>query len=444
MKREVPEAVITLIDRTKNLAADAGFLVKRPVKAGRKRQRSHERICERAKTAQAQGVALSEPRPAAPSFLWRKIGIAFGALALAAGVIATMWPADTPLASSAPAKTRDMSVTNNAPSLETLLAMTDEEMAGLGLAQVNLLCSEGLPGCGSTASARCLQMLDGITSRVWEETNRHFHRYTSAPSDFENSEACYRIVVMNSVIAEDFGLRYNPQKIAAPSVETLQDRSFFQSADDIFLSGLLGSHRMGTCSSMPVLCVAVGRRLGYPLKLATAKAHLFFRWEDAAEKRNFECTNGIVCHPDSHYRQWPFPITDAEAQQGHYLHSLTPRQELAVFLSLRGQVLLANGKIEKAIAAHKQASELHPGHPDYEAGLAVAMARQTASERNISALSSDPFAEIRDIQAHNARNARLPGHPMAFPAMPFSDPMLGPPITGPGVSLHAPNFHHPH
>ena len=29
----------------------------------------------------------------------------------------------------------------------------------------------------------------------------------------------------------------------------------------------------GTCSSLPVLQVAVGRRLGYPLKLVTTKGH---------------------------------------------------------------------------------------------------------------------------------------------------------------------------
>jgi hypothetical protein len=46
----------------------------------------------------------------------------------------------------------------------------------------------------------------------------------------------------------------------------------------LFLHGLTQG-RGGTCLSMPVAYVAVGRRLGYPLKLVTAKGHLFARWE---------------------------------------------------------------------------------------------------------------------------------------------------------------------
>jgi hypothetical protein len=48
----------------------------------------------------------------------------------------------------------------------------------------------------------------------------------------------------------------------------------------------LGQRRMGTCSSMPVLYVTLGRRLGYPVKLVTAKAHLFVRWEQTGERFN--------------------------------------------------------------------------------------------------------------------------------------------------------------
>lgn len=63
---------------------------------------------------------------------------------------------------------------------------------------------------------------------------------------------------------------------------------------------LLGGR--GTCSSLPPLYVAIGRRLGYPLKLVKSFAHLFARWDNGAGERfNIECTaRQFVSHPDEY------------------------------------------------------------------------------------------------------------------------------------------------
>jgi hypothetical protein len=83
-----------------------------------------------------------------------------------------------------------------------------------------------------------------------------------------------------------------------------------------------------------VFYVAVGRRLGYPLFLVTTRNHLFVRWEEGETKLNVEATaRGFVTYDDAHYRQWPFPVTEAEIQANRYLKSLTPPEELACFWS---------------------------------------------------------------------------------------------------------------
>jgi hypothetical protein len=166
---------------------------------------------------------------------------------------------------------------------------------------------------------------------------------------------------------------------------------------------------------MPVLYVAVGRRLGYPLKLVGAKGHLFFRWEDGKERRNFECTNGVSCPDDDHYKKWPFPIGDEEVQRGWYLRSLTPREELAGFLQTRASVLRYHGRATEALLAQTQAVLLQPGHPDLQMGLAIAMGQQSASfassggspvlAPNFLAMPNDPMADIRQVEAINAANA---------------------------------------
>lgn len=91
---------------------------------------------------------------------------------------------------------------------------------------------------------------------------------------------------------------------------------------------------------MPVLVVAIGRRLGYPLKLVRTKAHLFARWDAPGERFNVEVTGrGWNPHPDSHYREFPFPFTKEEEQANRYLESLSAAETLATFLGVRAACL---------------------------------------------------------------------------------------------------------
>ena len=99
---------------------------------------------------------------------------------------------------------------------------------------------------------------------------------------------------------------------------------------------------------MPVLYVAIGRRLGYPLRLATTKSHLFIRWEGAGERFDLEATGkGMNRDDDEHFKQWPYPVTEEEIQADGYLKSLTPVEELALFLSLRGHCLKEAGRMSR-------------------------------------------------------------------------------------------------
>lgn len=118
----------------------------------------------------------------------------------------------------------------------------------------------------------------------------------------------------------------------------------------------------GTCASMPVMYVAIGRRLGYPMKLVDAKEHLFCRWEDGKERFNIDgATNGGVDYPeDSYYRTWPKPISDAEMATGVFLHSRSPTEELAGFMHSRGMCLDANNRLPEARAAFAEAHRLEP------------------------------------------------------------------------------------
>jgi hypothetical protein len=177
------------------------------------------------------------------------------------------------------------------------------------------------------------------------------------PEKFKNSEAKFRVLLLISVVRQDFGVHYNDRG---------ERNCDFSNAKNAFLHGMIDDTNGGTCASMAVMYVAVGRRLGYPMKLVLAKTHIFARWEDpkSGERFNIEGTNPrFDDHHDSYYQNWPYPITDAELKQGWYLKPLTPAEELAVFLQNRACCLMDNARYAEALVAYTASYRLAPQNP---------------------------------------------------------------------------------
>lgn len=204
--------------------------------------------------------------------------------------------------------------------------------------------------------------------RVRSETSRELHKFRRSPGDYNNSEAYFRVLMMVTVLQQDCGVRYR-----AGETDPRDSR-------DLFLHGVLDPAHGGTCASMPVLYVAVGRKLGYPLKLVAAKAHLFARWDDGKERFNIEATNqGLNTFDDDYYKKWPLPMSASEEK--YYLKSMTPDQEKATFLALRGDCLDANGRYAESLDAYTKASQLDPEFKPYLAAIADLRKKMTPKAR---------------------------------------------------------------
>jgi hypothetical protein len=213
-------------------------------------------------------------------------------------------------------------------SLSALLALPVADLQPVDVARMNLLCAQGLPGSEDLDLNHSLAVLDEMAARVRSETERHFYRFQRSPAEFENSEGFFRMILLAVVLDEDFGVHYAPGKRGTAAEARIAD-GFFADAHDVFLHGLTGPRHSGTCSSLPVLQVAVGRRLGYPLKLVTTKGHLFVRWEDARERFNIEAAGeGVNRFSDDYYRHWPLEVTEEDIRaEGYEARSQGDRKE---------------------------------------------------------------------------------------------------------------------
>lgn len=147
------------------------------------------------------------------------------------------------------------------PGLRALLTLAPQALAANDIAAVNLACAEGLPGAENVEVNQVLEELAAMAAQVRKETDRHLYRFRRNPTEFENSEGFFRMVMLAVVLAEDYGVHYAPGKRGTAAQARMGD-GFFADARDVFLVGLAGQRRAGTCSSLPVLYVAVGRRLG--------------------------------------------------------------------------------------------------------------------------------------------------------------------------------------
>jgi hypothetical protein len=248
----------------------------------------------------------------------------------------------------------------------SLLRLSDTELGRLDIAVINLACAVGLPGADRIDFAGCLRTLDAWTATVKRWTDAAYAEFFRPnPGEFQNSEPYFRIVALVTALQRHCGVKYDPSKVG------LGPEAPFE-FDEQFIHGVIQGPG-GTCATLPLVYACLGRRLGYPIRLAAAKRHLFCRWEDptTGERLNIEgAGDGFGVFPDDHYRRWPVPIEDAGEETAFgYIKSWTPRQELANFVAQRGFVLTDHHLYGEAIETFVLASELDAEHAIYPATI---------------------------------------------------------------------------
>jgi|GEM_PF-1159977 len=306
-------------------------------------------------------------------------------------------------------------------TLDELINLSDEDLAKVDIATMNLVCTEGLPGSQRVDRKALLAKLDLWAGYVAYETERHRYRFEQNPEEYNHSWGEFAMLMMAMTLQQDLGVRYNPDQITPEDDPTGFD---FTRSQDLFINGLLNGTG-GTCTSMPVLYIAVGRRLGYPLKLVTAVDHSFLRWDDpeTGERFNIEGTSrGYGSYSDDHYRSWPREWGDDE-RRSNYLESLTPRQELAVFLTTRGDNLFFSGRLRDSLRCYDIACKMSPRNysANYQykqtLGIIKKLAERLRAER--AAREAEEFFQQHERRRRCDPRLFVPG----IPAIPTAHPV---------------------
>jgi hypothetical protein len=275
-----------------------------------------------------------------------------------------------------------------------LCALCEADIAKVDVAAMNLVCAGGLAGGPAQEIEHYLDWLDEAARTVKLETERNYFQFLENPQAFEFSQARFCAVSLVTILQRRCGVQYNPKWRTITPDASIPDQ-FGLDASDVFVHAIIDGIG-GTCGSLPAIYVAIGRRLGYPLKLVKAARHLYVRWDDPhgrlwfhPDRFNVEATGpGVHFLPDEHYRHWPHPLLDEDVESGIFLKSLTPQEELAEFLATRGYCLFANGRVHEAMDAFSQASQLAPHNRHFAASYRALRLHLTMHQRSHSFLNA--------------------------------------------------------
>ena len=123
----------------------------------------------------------------------------------------------------------------------------------MDIGELNLNLARGLPAQKRWMSSR--------TSVIWTPGPKSWPprptvgcQDSVAPAEFDGSLPKFRMLALVTVLQRNLGVRYDPA-CREGAYCAFDPRT-------LFLHGLLDGHG-GTCATMPVLYVAIGRRLGY-------------------------------------------------------------------------------------------------------------------------------------------------------------------------------------
>jgi regulator of sirC expression with transglutaminase-like and TPR domain len=267
--------------------------------------------------------------------------------------------------------------------LEALASLPEEQ---IDIGQMALvLATEAYPGLDVKRYGAQLDRLVGEIRRFTEQMRS---RTASA------AEPDYLIRAMNTYLYKRLGFHYDRDDMYAVQ---LKNR---------YLNGVLDT-KSGSCTTLPLLYLALAQRLGYPVVPVAAPQHLFCRYRlPDGTYQNVEATAG-GWSPDEDYIQ-SMEIPERGLKNGAYLENMTYRQLLGDLIIENGSLWARQGDFVRAIRYYELGLRLNPKAAEAYRMLGAAY-RQLAREyhrmaSDLPSIINQPAIELtRQIYAKNSR-----------------------------------------
>lgn len=421
----------------------------------------------------AKQLGVAERATVEPSKRWLPrlvamlVPFAFGAILTAGGFI--LYPKATGSAST-PARWSYNSPDAGHRTVAQLMALPDAELEKVDVIEMSVAVAREIPGCENLDYQHYRQIVDGWADDVRRWMAAAEGNFQKSPKEWRNDINFFRLGLLATYLTRERGIRYH-EKYSQDQKEGRNSKYLEPGA--VLVHGLIDTLR-GTCSNMPVLHVAIGRRLGLPVSLAAVGPHYVCRYDDGKVHYNIEATYtgpGFVSDSDDDYIKHD-GLPQKAVTTGSDFRSLTAREMLGVFVGMRARYYWDTNQYDRADRDYTLAKVLYPNHrycfresiraivwrgeqlfEPYETGHPATMAEWLASmylrsPQSPTAMTRAPYEpptagrapsfDVDQINAMNRANMQpqMPGMPQPItPGMPpqYRPPTYGPQVPQPGM-----------
>lgn len=261
-----------------------------------------------------------------------------------------------------------------------LAGMSDKALARLDPLVMNLIVARGIPGLESLDIPKYAKTVDEWASTI-DKANKAAERFSKEEATYKVSREFWMAGGMAVMLAGPrFGIAYTSEHLDESKPEQQ------------FAHGIIDDKR-GTCATMPVLYMAIGHRLGWPIKGVVSRDHMWARWDDGkrgGQRFNLDATNAdsngadgsFASLTDQEYADW-LKTAPEFIQSGSDMTSLTARQLLGVFLQSRAGYWRAQGN------RIRQREDLALAVQCFPQNIDIRMCYESALR------GPDPFADFR-------------------------------------------------
>jgi Transglutaminase-like superfamily len=217
-------------------------------------------------------------------------------------------------------------------SSRQLLALTDEEFAGVDPLVMNLLVAKDIPSLADLDIPKYQRMANEWALGVQQLISTLEGHFWKDPPYWDSDINLFRLGIACQFVECKLDIRYREDQREQKGIR-------YTNPSDLFLNGVMDTRR-GTCANMAALHVALGWRLDWPVSLACLGNHLVCRYDDGKITHNIEATQaehgGFCSHPDAFLIK-KYDLPQKAITCGSELRAVTPRELLGLFIGLRAR-----------------------------------------------------------------------------------------------------------
>ena len=240
-------------------------------------------------------------------------------------------------------------------AVDQLLALSNDELGKVDPVVMNLVVAKGIPALSDLDIGRYVRMADAWAADLRGRMPALELEFHKTPQDWRNDLDFFRLGLVCWYAEMILGISYR---------EDQRNVSFVLYTDptDLFLNGVMDTRR-GTCGTLALLDVVLGRRIGLPVSLACIGSHFLCRFDDGRKSFNIEATQtggqGFSSQTDD-FVLAKHHVPAKAMRCGSDLRAVTPREMLGLFLGLRARHLENTRRMREAEPDYLLARYLFP------------------------------------------------------------------------------------